>query len=154
MFLRVTTAVFVLGLLAACETAPYGATPQRSAAARTSTVVSEAEQVRVSDRVFFAFDSYALTSAARSVLNRQAQRLAANPSVRITIEGHCDERGTREYNLALGESRASAVRDYLVAQGINSNRIRTISYGKERPAVVGSNENAWRYNRRSVIVDN
>lgn len=152
MFLRVTTAVFALGLLAACETAPYGAQPTPRPS--RTTIVPEAEQVRVSDRVFFAFDSYALTSAARSVLNRQAERLASNPRVRITIEGHCDERGTREYNLALGESRASAVRDYLVARGINSSRIRTISYGKERPAVIGSNENAWRYNRRAVVVDN
>ena len=153
MFLRVTTAVFVLGLLAACETAPYGAQPSSRPSAR-ATVVPAVEQERVSDRVFFAFDSYALTSAARSVLDRQAERLSANSRIRVTIEGHCDERGTREYNLALGESRASAVRDYLVARGINSARIRTISYGKERPAVIGSNENAWRYNRRSVIVDN
>ena len=112
------------------------------------------ELISIGDRVLFDFDSYELSSSAKSVLNDQATFLASNPSVRITIEGHCDERGTREYNLALGESRASATRDYLVAQGVNPARIKTISYGKERPAVIGSNEDAWRYNRRSVSVIN
>jgi len=106
----------------------------------------------VGDRVLFGFDSSELTSGSQATLNRQAAFLAARPALRITIEGHCDERGTREYNLALGERRASVVRDYLVARGINAARIKTISYGKERPAAVGSNEAAWAKNRRSVTV--
>ncbi len=106
----------------------------------------------VGDRVLFGFDSSELSGASQATLDRQAAFLAARPALRITIEGHCDERGTREYNLALGERRASVVRDYLVARGINAARIKTISYGKERPAAVGSNEAAWAKNRRSVTV--
>lgn len=104
------------------------------------------------DRVFFAFDSSELRPDARDTLRRQAEWLEANAGVRLTIEGHCDERGTREYNLALGERRANAVRSYLVALGVDSGRLSTISYGKERPAVLGSNEDAWSQNRRAVSV--
>ena len=106
----------------------------------------------VGDRVLFGFDSSELSGASQATLDRQAAFLVARPALRVTIEGHCDERGTREYNLALGERRASVVRDYLVARGINAARIKTISYGKERPAAVGSNEAAWAKNRRSVTV--
>ncbi len=105
-----------------------------------------------SDRVFFAFDSYSLDAEARDTLGRQAAWLARYPGVRVTIEGHADERGTREYNLALGERRANAARTFLVAQGIGADRISIISYGKERPAVEGSNEEAWAQNRRAVTV--
>jgi peptidoglycan-associated lipoprotein len=87
-------------------------------------------------------------------LFRQAAFLNANPSLTITIEGHCDERGTREYNLALGERRAAAARDYLLAQGVDQARIRVISYGKERPMAAGSNETSWSKNRRSATVLN
>ena len=89
-----------------------------------------------------------------ATLDRQAAFLNAKPAYRVKIEGHADERGTREYNLALGERRASATRDYLVARGVDGSRIRIVSYGKERPAVVGSNEDAWAKNRRSVTVLN
>jgi peptidoglycan-associated lipoprotein len=85
---------------------------------------------------------------------RQAAFLNANPALTVTIEGHCDERGTREYNLALGERRATAARDFLLAQGVDSARIRTISYGKERPAMAGSTESAWSKNRRAATVIN
>lgn len=105
-----------------------------------------------SDRVLFAFDSYDLDERARSILDAQAAWLARNGQVRVTIEGHADERGTREYNLALGERRALAVRDYLAARGISATRMNTISYGKERPAVEGSDEEAWSQNRRAVTV--
>jgi len=106
--------------------------------------------VNVGDRVFFAFDKYNLSSDARSILEKQAAWLAKYPSTTITVEGHCDERGTREYNLGLGERRANSVKDYLVALGTNPNRIKTISYGKERPVALGSNEAAWAQNRRGV----
>ncbi len=108
------------------------------------------ELEQVGSTVFFGFDEYALGSEARSVIERQASLLTQNPAVTVTIEGHCDERGTREYNLALGERRASAVKDYLVALGVSPARVATISYGEERPAVIGSNESAWARNRRGV----
>ncbi|HEX5183838.1 MAG TPA: peptidoglycan-associated lipoprotein Pal [Allosphingosinicella sp.] len=105
-----------------------------------------------SDRVFFGTDIYALDDQGRHTLDAQAAWLAAHPSVSVTIEGHCDERGTREYNLALGDRRANAVKDYLQARGIPAARMTTISYGKERPVALGSNEEAWAQNRRAVTV--
>lgn len=110
----------------------------------------EALVAEAGDRVFFGFDSSDLTAESRETLRRQAAWLRVNPNVTVTVAGHADERGTRDYNLALGERRASSVRDYLVALGVEANRIRTISFGKERPAVIGSNEAAWTANRRSV----
>ena len=107
---------------------------------------------KVGSTVYFDYDQSTLTSEAQATLDRQAAFLKANPSVRIVIEGHCDERGTREYNLALGDRRASAARDYLVAKGVNASRLTTISYGKERSVAQGSNESAWAQNRRSVTV--
>jgi peptidoglycan-associated lipoprotein len=105
-----------------------------------------------SDRVLFAFDSYSLDAEARDTLGRQAEWLTRYPNVRVTIEGHADERGTREYNLALGERRANAAKNFLAAQGVAASRMSVISYGKERPAVEGSNEVAWAQNRRAVTV--
>ncbi len=106
--------------------------------------------IKVGDRVLFGYDSSELDDEDRSVLDNQAKFLNQNPSLKVTIEGHCDERGTREYNLALGEKRASAVKDYLISVGINTERISVVSYGKERPQVLGSNKAAWSMNRRSV----
>jgi peptidoglycan-associated lipoprotein len=106
------------------------------------------------DRVFFAFDRSDITPESQQILTRQADWLRRYPNVTVTIEGHCDERGTREYNLALGERRAQAAKNVLVALGIPVSRISTISYGKERPAVVGSTEEAYAQNRRAVTVIN
>ena len=108
----------------------------------------------VGDRVFFALDSAVLSPQSRGVLERQAEWLGLFPDARVTIEGHCDERGTREYNLALGERRASAARSYLMALGIDGNRLEIISYGKERPYALGHNGESWNLNRRSVSVVN
>ncbi len=108
----------------------------------------------VGDRVFFGYDSAVLTPEGRRTLERQAEWLRLFPEHSIMIEGHCDERGTREYNLALGERRASAARDYLMAFGINSSRIKTTSYGKERPYALKHNEESWELNRRAVTVVN
>lgn len=108
----------------------------------------------VGDRVFFAFDSAVLDEAAQETLDRQAAWLQQHPQITVTVEGHADERGTREYNLALGERRATAVKNYLVAKGIGSERILTISYGEERPVDPGHNEAAWALNRRAVTVVN
>lgn len=106
----------------------------------------------VADRVFFETDSSALDSDAQATLSRQAAWLNQNSSVNITVEGHCDERGTREYNLALGERRAYSAKKFLVSQGVSPDRISTVSYGKERPAVVGSGPDVWAQNRRAVTV--
>jgi len=103
------------------------------------------------DRVFFAFDSSELSPAARRTLQRQSDWMKQHSEADVVIEGHADERGTREYNLALGDRRATAVKNYLVALGVSPQRIETISYGKERPAVLGSGEEVWRQNRRAVM---
>ena len=106
----------------------------------------------IGDRVFFGYDRATLTPKAISTLRAQAKWLKGKPAVKLTVEGHADERGTREYNLALGERRANAVRSFLVSQGVSMDRIVIVSYGKERPAVAGSNKDAWMKNRRSVSV--
>ena len=105
---------------------------------------------KVGSTVYFGYDQSTLTAEAQATLDRQAAFLKANPTIRIVIQGHCDERGTREYNLALGDRRASASRDYLVAKGVNASRLTTISYGKERPAVGGSNDTSYALNRRAM----
>ncbi len=105
-----------------------------------------------SDRIFFDTDKYDVDGADQAVLQSQAHWLAQYPDKRLTIEGHADERGTRDYNLALGERRANAAKNYLVGLGIAASRISTVSYGKERPEALGSNEQAWAQNRRAVTV--
>lgn len=104
------------------------------------------------DTVFFAFDSSSLSAEAQAALDTQVAWLKKHDDVNVIVQGHCDDRGTREYNLALGERRANAVEQYLVSQGIEESRISTISYGKERPAVLGNNEAAWAQNRRAITV--
>ncbi|MFL2890305.1 MAG: peptidoglycan-associated lipoprotein Pal [Candidatus Pelagibacterales bacterium] len=154
--------MLLTSFLAACATAPTE-TSSSSTSSSTSqsdvvggiyvgTETVEMLAIDVPDRVFFAYDSYSLAASAQATLSKQAKWLKANPSVAIAVEGHADERGTREYNLALGDRRASSVKDYLMSQGISSNRISTISYGKERPVKSGSNDTAWAQNRRSVTV--
>ena len=152
--------LLLTSFLAACATAPNETTSSSSSSSQNDVVggvyvgteTIEMLAIDVPDRVFFAYDSYSLAASAQATLNKQAQWLKANPSVAIAVEGHADERGTREYNLALGDRRASSVKDYLMSQGISSNRISTISYGKERPVKSGSNDTAWAQNRRSVSV--
>ena len=106
----------------------------------------------VPDRVFFATNETVLTTASRETLREQAAWLRKNSSINVVLEGHADERGTREYNLALGERRANSAKDYLMTYGISSDRISVLSYGKERPVDAGSNPLAWSKNRRSVTV--
>lgn len=124
---------------------------------REPVIIEEPEEVVVVEEfevkdVFFDFDKSVLRLDAQEALDENIQVLNINPDVRILIEGHCDERGTNEYNLALGERRARAVRDYLVAGGVDSERISTISYGEERPFVLGHDESAWKWNRRGHFV--
>ncbi|MBX6324237.1 MAG: peptidoglycan-associated lipoprotein Pal [Rhodospirillaceae bacterium] len=133
----------------ATGTAPAGT------GAETAAVTPGTKQdftVNVGDTVYFGFDRYDLTPEAQAQLQKQAAWLKTYPNVSVIIEGHCDERGTREYNLALGERRANAVRDYLIALGIAPNRLQTISYGKERPAVIAFDEAGYALNRRAVTV--
>lgn len=106
----------------------------------------------ISDTVNFGTDAYDIDGTARGILDSQVDWLQRHPNVRITIEGHCDERGTREYNLALGDRRANAAKNYLVARGVPAARITTITYGKERPLALGSDEESYAQNRRAVTV--
>ncbi|MGA1782385.1 MAG: peptidoglycan-associated lipoprotein Pal, partial [Candidatus Puniceispirillaceae bacterium] len=126
-----------------------------SSSTTAATQMSDAEKLaQVGNTVYFGFDSSELDGEAQATLDRQAAFLNVNPTMVVIIEGHADERGTREYNLALGDRRAVSVRDYLLAKGLNAARIRTVSYGKERPSVVGSNEDSWAKNRRAATVLN
>lgn len=125
-----------------------GATPGAVSRMSVDQLARELEQV--GDTVYFEFDQYALSPEGRVVIERQAALLTESPSVAVRINGHTDERGTREYNLALGDRRANSVKDYLVALGVEPSRISTVSYGEERPAVVGSTDSVWARNRRAV----
>ena len=157
--------IAAVALVAACGTAPEEQSASSGSGATMAPTTSPAAPmapsgpkmgsqedlvVNVGDRVFFDFDKYNLGAEARRVLEKQAVWLKKYRIVTVAIEGHADERGTREYNLALGERRANSAKDYLVALGVSADRIRTISYGKERPVALGSNEAAWAQNRRSV----
>lgn len=163
MRLKIICLLSVLLLVAACATEAEDTNGQSGTGASTGTAAAGTKGavavepgtvqdfiVNVGDRVFFAFDKSTLSSKAQATLDKQAAWLKRVPTATILVEGHCDERGTREYNLALGDRRATAVKDYLVSKGIAASRIKTISYGKERPAVLGSNEWAWSQNRRAV----
>jgi peptidoglycan-associated lipoprotein len=139
----------------AVNTAPPPAPPPPPVAAApvTSSVLpgsAEDFRVNVGDTVHFEFDQYNVPESDKAVLGRQAAWLSKYPAVRVTVEGHCDERGTREYNLALGARRANAVKEYLVSQGVSTARVETVSYGKERPICTESNEACWAQNRRGT----
>jgi len=172
MKMQIIALIGAVSLLSACETASQKVVTG-SAASNNSTSSSASSSVdknkslfakakqtaadkliAVGDRVLFDYDSSKLDSSAKILLDGQSRFLRANTDLNFIVEGHCDERGTREYNLALGEKRATAVRDYLVINGIDPDRIKVISYGKEKPAVVGSNGMAWSKNRRAVTIIN
>ena len=169
MFQRLLAICAVAFLFTACETASNVAGDSASGSSSSSATaaaasssgstteiqMSDAEKLaQVGNSVYFGFDSSELTGKAQAILDRQAAFLNVNPTMVVIIEGHADERGTREYNLALGDRRAVAVRDYLLAKGLNAARVRTVSYGKERPAVSGSTEGSWEFNRRAATVLN
>ena len=173
MIIKLLASALLVFFLAACSTTPKDtADSSGSGSTSTSSDVSSSGEttstettstsasiepgsqedliVNVGDRVFFNYDSAELDSDAQELLQDQVVWLKQFSDVSVIIEGHCDERGTREYNLALGEKRAQSVKNYLINLGISSDRVSTISYGKERPSVVGSNDGAWAQNRRSV----
>jgi len=138
-------------VLSACATQKVS-TGQMQGDVYTGTDTVEYLASGVPDRVFFATNESVLTTASRETLRKQAAWLRKNSNITVVLEGHADERGTREYNLALGERRANAAKDYLMTYGISSDRISVLSYGKERPVDSGSNPLAWSKNRRSVTV--
>lgn len=170
MRFKILSLLAALLLVAACETAPEesadsGSSGTQTTSSTTSTQAPAAPAtnqitpgsvkdflVNVGDRIFFDFDRSDIRGDQVATLEKQAAWLKQFPGVTVVIEGHADERGTREYNLALGERRANSHKDYLISLGVNPNRIETISYGKERPAVLGSNDAAWSQNRRGVVV--
>ena len=158
MRLRLLGLVATMTVLAGCHTAPSASTDNggnSTGGAPTASLTPQQELTQqVGDRVFFAFDKSDISSDAQAILARQADFTKKYASLTFTIEGHADERGTREYNLALGERRATAAKNALVALGVDAGRLKTISYGKERPAVDGHNEAAWAQNRRAVTVIN
>jgi peptidoglycan-associated lipoprotein len=120
--------------------------------ADAAAAAAQSPMGNVVDRVFYAFDKYTLTDEGKTTLQQQAQWLKDNPGVAVLVAGNCDERGTREYNIGLGERRANTARDYLVAQGVSPQRITVTSYGKDRPSVAGSNEEAWAQNRNATTI--
>lgn len=156
LFTKSLTVLSAVLLLAACDTAQTSSSVEGQGGTAAGGPVrpgsSEDLAQNVGDRVFFAYDSAQLSSESQQTLERQAAWLKQYPNVNVSVEGHCDERGTREYNLALGERRAAAAKKYLVGLGVAASRLSTISYGKERPAVIGSDEAAWGQNRRAVSV--
>jgi peptidoglycan-associated lipoprotein len=165
MKMRILSVVAVVGLLAACSSeepkkqeAVAAATPPMAAPMQPKMMDSivpgsQADFVKnVGDRVFFDFDKSVVKPEGKDQLTKWVAFLKKYPNDQLMIEGHCDERGTREYNLALGERRANAVKEFLLANGVQATRLKTVSYGKERPAVLGSNEAAWAQNRRGVGV--
>ncbi|WP_019516697.1 peptidoglycan-associated lipoprotein Pal [Sphingomonas sp. Mn802worker] len=131
---------------------PNGGLNGGGAGAATPGSAADFKRSVTSDTVLFALDMYDIDSEARAILDTQVQWLTRYPNVRVTIEGHADERGTREYNLALGDRRANAAKNYLAARGISPARISVISYGKERPVALGSDEASYARNRRAVTV--
>jgi peptidoglycan-associated lipoprotein len=157
MNLKILSLLAAVLLVAACQQSqpPAGQTTGSGQATTTGGAGTIAQRlVEAGNTVYFAFDRSDITNESQQVLLRQAALLNQNPSVTVTIEGHCDERGTVEYNLGLGERRANATKQALIALGVAAGRINVISYGKERPAVVGHNEQAWAQNRRAVTVAN
>ena len=158
MDFKLLGAFAAVALLAACsgnEAANTGASTgtgaATSATAGAAAPGSEEDLVaNVGDRIFYAFNENSLSSDAQATLDRQSSWLQRYPQVSVQIAGNCDDRGTEEYNLALGQRRASAARDYLVAKGVSESRITTISYGKDRPTALGDNEQAWSQNRNAI----
>lgn len=167
--IKAASVLAALFLVAACSEEPPATTAADTGGGGAQATEQQAPQVatqpsgpepgtqehfvlNVGDRVFFDFDKYDLKSEAQETLRLQAAYLNRFPSKTVVIEGHADERGTREYNLGLGERRANSAKEYLISLGIDPSRIETISYGKERPVALGSNESAWAQNRRAVTV--
>lgn len=160
MFKKFLMLFFVLALVSACASKStveveeeYDVIENQEQADEINKATAESsEKVDVLDRVYFGFNKYNISNDSAETLNTQAEWLKSDLSIKIIVEGHCDERGTREYNLALGERRANAVKNYLIKKGIKANRIKTISYGKDKPVVLGTGEAVWAKNRVAITV--
>lgn len=171
MRFKIMGMVAALALVAACETTPETASTAGGSGGKATAAKSGGKGagiaalpaakplspqddlvVNVGDRIFFGFDRFDIEADQRDTLKRQAAWMKSNPNITVTIEGHADERGTREYNLALGERRANSIKDQLILLGVKSSRIKTVSFGEERPVALGSDESAWGQNRRGVTV--
>jgi peptidoglycan-associated lipoprotein len=153
--MKIVGALAAVALLAACSksTPPADTGATTSSTAPTSSIVPGTQEdlvANVGDRVFYELNQSTLSDEAQATLTKQANWLAKYPSVTVQVAGNCDDRGTEEYNLALGNRRAKAARDFLVARGVSSSRISTISYGKDRPTALGDNEQAWAQNRNAI----
>lgn len=152
---KLLAALAAAALLTACSSEPESVAATGAGAAGAGAIRPGGQEdlrVNVGDRVLFQTDSSVVAAGERPVLERQARWMAQHSAVQVTVEGHADERGTREYNLALGQRRANAARDILVANGVSQARVQTISFGKDRPEALGSDESAWAQNRRAVTV--
>jgi len=134
------------------EPAPSAPGPSAPQGVVPGTQAHFAQQMQGRDTIYFDTDKFNIDAEDQAALAQQAAYLQQYPNIRATVEGHCDERGTREYNLALGERRANAAKNYLISLGVAANRLTTVSYGKERPIALGSNEQAWARNRRAVTI--
>jgi peptidoglycan-associated lipoprotein len=156
MKLKVYGALFAIALLAACSHTPPAQTGATNTGGEATMPTgpgpgTEEDLVRnVGDRIFFELNSSTLTDSAQATLEKQAAWLAKYPNVTVQIAGNCDDRGTEEFNIALGNRRAKAAQDYLVAKGVSASRISVISYGKDRPTALGDNEEAWAQNRNDI----
>jgi peptidoglycan-associated lipoprotein len=155
MNFRILGVIAAFSLLVGCSSTPAttGATAGNGGNASTSGAAPGSQEdlvANVGDRVFYALNASSLSSDAKGTLDRQSTWLGKYPSVAVQVAGNCDDRGTEEYNLALGQRRANAARDYLVAKGVSSSRITTISYGKDRPTALGDNEDAYQQNRNAI----
>jgi len=150
---KILGALAAVALLAACSDKNAGTATAGTGGAATSGPIPGSQEdlvANVGDRVFYDFDRSTLKPDARSTLDRQAGWLGKYPQVNVQVTGNCDDRGTEEYNLALGQRRANSSRDYLVARGVAGTRISTISYGKDRPTALGDNEQEWTQNRNAI----
>ena len=173
MFTRILALIAILTLISSCSTNKKQESAQKAQAEEDfqleefetieneeqakeidEKTQEEIEEVEVQDRVYFGYNETTLNNTSKKILNVQADWLNSDPSINITIEGHCDERGTREYNIALGEKRANSVKNYLIEKGVASSRIKIVSYGKERPAFFGATDQSFAKNRRAVTVVN
>jgi peptidoglycan-associated lipoprotein len=155
MNMKILGAFAGVALLAACSTPPAttgAAASQATTVAPQGPVAGSQEDLvaNVGDRVFYAFNRSNLSGDAKATLDRQSAWLAKYPQNNVQVAGNCDERGTEEYNIALGQRRANAARDYLAAKGVAASRVTTISYGKDHPVALGSNEDAWKQNRNAI----
>jgi peptidoglycan-associated lipoprotein len=157
MKIKFLGALAAITLLAACAHNPPAVTNTQTGTGMqtpaTSSIVPGSQEdlvANVGDRVFYELNSSTLTDAGQTTLGKQAAWLAKYPSVSVQVAGNCDDRGTEEYNLALGQRRANAAKDFLVAKGVSASRITTISYGKDRPTALGDNEEAWAQNRNAI----